>query len=149
MADEKATTLKDLIKKGDGVLIKRNGVWTYPACANDPSGTNLVLPTEFVCDAEVTKALSEGDLRAAITSPTGTVSAVRLIDDETAVLSSGQAGSPEMGTELPAGSRVELDAGAGKTSAAEVEQQVTDSLNALKPSAPAAAPEAKPSKAKS
>jgi septal ring-binding cell division protein DamX len=142
MSDEKSVSVRSLIKKGEGVLIKRNGVWTYPGCANDPSGTNLVLPLEHVSDAEVQKALSDGDLRAAMTTPTGAVSAVRLIEDETAVVSSGLAGTAELGTELPSGSRPTHDAGTGKTSAAEAEKQATDAIEAMKPAVAPPAPSA-------
>lgn len=148
MSTDKEPTVKDLMKKGDGVLIKRGHVWTYPGCANDASGTNLVMPIEYVSDAEVQKALAGGELRAAITNPSGGVSAVRLIDDGTAVMTSGMAGTAEMGTELPPNSRVTSDAGAGVITAAEAEQQVHDAVAAMKVEA-APAPASKPSKAKS
>jgi hypothetical protein len=118
-------SVKELIKKGDGLLSRRSGVWTYPGCANDTSGTNLVLPLEYVSDVEVQKALADGDIVAAVMSPAGVVTSVRLAaEDAPAVILAGQAGTPEMGTEWPEGARVESDAGAGPVKARDVEKQV-------------------------
>jgi hypothetical protein len=130
MTMAEGNNLSALIKKGDGVLTKRGNVWTYPGAPNDMSGTNLVMPLEYVSDAEVQAALADGTLRAAVTNPTGFVSSVRMMDDETPAITAGLAGTPEMGTELPPNSRVEHDAGSSPMSAADAERATTDNLRA-------------------
>jgi hypothetical protein len=137
-------SLDDLLAKGEGVLSKRGNVWTYPGCLNDTSGTNLVLPLEYVTDVDVQKALSDGKLSAAVITPAGYVSSVRLASEGVAVVQAGLAGSAEMGTELPPNSRVASDAGAGVTKPADAERQVIDGLKAATNKPPEAAPAALP-----
>jgi hypothetical protein len=135
MSETKALTFQELAAKGDGVLVKRGNVWTYPNAENDRSGTNLVLPLEYVSDAEVKKALQEGHLHAATAQMGGEVLSVRLkgIGAAPKVLNVVQAGTPEAGTELPPGSRVEHDAGKRTATAEELERSAAAQAKALKP----------------
>jgi hypothetical protein len=123
MADFKA-----LADKGPGVLVKSGGVWTYPGAPLDTSGTNLVLPLEYVSDADVQAALAGGDLVSAVVDPFGAVTAVRVSGGEVKAVTAGLAGSAEMGTELPPNSRVEHDAGRAVISQAEAERQAVEGL---------------------
>jgi hypothetical protein len=119
----KETTFAALAGKGDGILIKRGTVWTYPAAEIDRSGTNVQLPLEYVTDAEVQEALRGGELHPATTGPGGDVLSVRLSDgDVKAAISVAQAGTPEAGTELPPNSRPSHDAGMKSMSAADAER---------------------------
>jgi hypothetical protein len=109
---EKAATFHDLAAKGEGVLVKRGDVWTYPAADRDRSGTNVVLPVEYVSDAEVQQAIRDGHVHPATTAPGGAVLSVRVTDGEAGkAISVAQAGTPEAGTELPPNSRPSHDAG--------------------------------------
>lgn len=109
---EKSATYRDLASKGEGVLVKRGSVWTYPSCETDRSGTNIQLPTEYVSDAEVQQALRDGKAYPATTDGTGAPVFVRVTDgDIPASISVVQAGTPEAGTELPPNSRPTHDAG--------------------------------------
>ncbi len=107
-------TVASLLDKGDGVLMKRANVWTYPSCPNDRSGTNLVLPAEFVSEAAVQEALKSGDVVAKATDTMGVVTSVARPAAENApvrVVNMMQAGSVEAATELPPNSRPTHDAG--------------------------------------
>lgn len=119
-----------LLRKGDGVLTRRGNVWSYPGSPNDLSGTNVVLPMEHVSDVAVQAALADGVLRAAVVAPSGHVSAVRHIEDETTLVRAGLAGTAELGTELPPNSRVSHDAGMVPTSSADAEKQASEALRA-------------------
>ncbi|TCR60950.1 hypothetical protein [Bosea sp. BK604] len=109
--------IKDLLEKGDGTLVRTNGVWSYPGAPLDPSGTNLRLPIDHVSDAEVQAALGDESLVVAVTNPDGTALAVRVKGDGAhRVLTTAQAGTAEAVTELPVGSHPSVDAGAGSGS---------------------------------
>ena len=107
-------TIASLLDKGDGVLTKRAGVWTYPGAPNDRSGTNLVLPVEFVSEAAVQDALTKGDVVPRATDTMGVVTSVGRPSIEGApvrVINMMLAGSVEAATELPLNSRPTHDAG--------------------------------------
>lgn len=107
-------TVESLLEKGDGVLVKRNGVWTYPNAPNDRSGTNLVMPIEFVSEAAVQEALTKGNLVPSATSVDGVpTSVVRKPEGDVPVrvFNMAHAGSVEAATELPLNSRPTHDAG--------------------------------------
>lgn len=119
----KEAGFSDLAKKGDGILVKRGSVWTYPTAEMDRSGTNIQLPVEYVSDAEVQEALRGNKMHPVTTSATGEVLSVRITDGEApAAISVVQAGTPEAGTELPPNSRPSHDAGMKPTSAADTER---------------------------
>ena len=102
-------TVDSLLEKGDGVLVKRENIWTYPNCPNDRSGTNLILPSEFVSDAAVQEVLVKGDLVTTTTGLTGATMAVMRKPEGDAppvrLLNMAHAGSVEAATELPLNSR--------------------------------------------
>lgn len=107
-------TIASLLEKGDGVLTKRANVWTYPGAPNDRSGTNLVLPLEFVSEAAVQEALKKGDVVARATDTMGVVTSVGRPAAENApirVINMMTAGSVDAATELPPNSRPTHDAG--------------------------------------
>lgn len=133
---EKAPTYSDLASKGDGLLVKRGSVWTYPSCDTDRSGTNVQLPTEYVSDAVVQEALRDGKLHPATTDGVGAPIAVRVSGGETvAAVSVVQAGTPEAGTELPPNSRPSVDAGMKPADPEEVERAPAQSTRQAKPEA--------------
>jgi len=106
------TTFGTLASKGDGVLVKRGSVWTYPTAEMDRSGTNIQLPVEYVSDAEVQQALRDGKLQPVTTDALGAPLAVRVSDkDAPEAITVVQTGTPEAGTELPPNSRPTHDAG--------------------------------------
>jgi len=114
-------TIESLLEKGDGVLVKRGGVWTYPNAPNDRSGTNLVMPVEFVSEAAVQEALTKGELAPTATTMTGAPMSVMKKpegDVPVRILNMAQAGSVEAATEMPLNSRPTHDA--GKSDAADV-----------------------------
>lgn len=127
MAEEKTTTVADLLAKSDtGTLVRhRSGVWSYPGAPMDPSGTNLRIPVESVTDADIQAGLLDGSFVAAGMGPENRVTAIRAAPAEGEVrmgfVSSARAGSVEAATELPVGSRPTHDAGARRTSQLEVE----------------------------
>lgn len=147
-------TIETLLEKGGGVLLKRGLVWTYPGALNDPSGTNLKIPLESVPDAAVQEALSQGALVTRVADITGAPTSVARApaDGELPVrmMNVAEAGSVEMGTELPLNSRPTHDAGRKPDSASPV--VVTGSATEPKPVAasplvapvPAAAPPVPP-----
>lgn len=115
-----ASAVHALIKKGDGVLVKRGNVWTYAGAPIDRSGTNLQLPEEYITEAEVHKLLASGELVAATHSAMHDVLSVRLKNDGDAIsITTAQAGTADAGTELPRNSRPEQDAGARQLTPAE------------------------------
>ena len=115
-----APTAQQLAKKGNGVLVKHGNVWSYAGAPIDRSGTNLQLPEEYITDAEVREMLESGELVVATHTPMHEPMAVRVKgDEEVAVVSTVQAGTPEAGTELPPNSRVESDAGMKRLASAE------------------------------
>lgn len=121
-------TVASLLEKGDGILIKRNGVWTYPSAPNDRSGTNLVLPIEFVSDAAVQEAIKAGDLVTKATDTMGAVTSVSKPAPDGAtilVVNMMQAGSVEAATELPLNSRPTHDAGRSDREVPVAEAQTT------------------------
>jgi hypothetical protein len=120
--------LKAFAEKGNGILVKRGTVWTYPGAEFDTSGTNLRLPTEYVSDADVQAALQDGSFMAAVTDPYGSVTSVRVAAEGVVAVTAGLAGTAEMGTELPVNSRVESDAGAGTVTQAQIEAQTVAGL---------------------
>ncbi len=114
MAKTVPATIDSLLEKGGGVLIKRSGVWTYPNAENDRSGTNLVLPAEFLPDAVVQEALSKGELVSRVNDVMGVVSSVGKPGQDgqnVRLVNLSQAGSVEAATELPLNSRPTHDAG--------------------------------------
>jgi hypothetical protein len=120
---EAKTPYREIAAKGDGVLVKRGAVWTYPTAEMDPSGTNVRLPVEYVSDAEVQQALRDGKMHPVTTETTGAVLSVRVTDGAApAAISVTQAGTPEAGTELPVGSRPSHDAGMKRSSAHDAER---------------------------
>lgn len=140
--------VRDLAAKGDGVLVRRGNVWTYPGCPTDPSGTNLKLPTEFVTDEQVQAAMGESVFVTTTVDPIGTARAIRLSgDDDAPVMSTAQAGTAHAGTELPVGSRPELDAGATDISPNEAARLAEASMRSALTPQPApvvVAPASKP-----
>ena len=101
-----------LAAKGGGNLVRHpgSGVWSYPGAPMDNSGTNVHLPVEYVTDAEVRAALDAGELHPIM----GDGNSVRVRGSNNAppiAISMAMAGSPEVGTELPIGSRPSHDAG--------------------------------------
>ncbi|MGI3900533.1 MAG: hypothetical protein ACRYGP_28305 [Janthinobacterium lividum] len=107
-------TIASLLDKGDGVLTKRANVWTYPGAPNDRSGTNLVLPLEFVSEAAVQEALKKGEVVPRATDTMGVVVSIGRPATEGApvrVINMMMAGSVEAATELPLNSRPTHDAG--------------------------------------
>ncbi|WP_342106311.1 hypothetical protein [Methylobacterium sp. SI9] len=109
-----APTIESLLEEGNGVLVKRGSVWSYPGCPNDRSGTNLVLPIESVSDAEVQAALVSGDLVAKAGDVMGGTTAVTAKPAEGEIVMTVNpmlAGSVEAATELPLNSRPTHDAG--------------------------------------
>lgn len=125
MSEKKSTTsFEALAAKGDGVLVKRGDVWTYPTAEMDGSGTNLRLPVEYVTDTEVQEALRSGGLNPVTTLPSGAVMSVRVKGDgeAPAAISVAQAGTPEAGTELPHNSRPSHDAGMKRMTQGDAER---------------------------
>ncbi len=102
----------ELAMKTDNEKLMRFGhVWSYPGAPIDNSGSNLRLPTEYVTDEQVQKALAAGELQALVIEPGGRVTVVQIASDEQPkVISTVQAGTAEVGTELPPGSTPSLDA---------------------------------------
>ncbi len=125
--------VQELLKKGDGTLVRTHGVWSYPGAPLDPSGTNLRLPIDHVSDNEVRAALGDETLVVAIANPDGSPLAVRVKGDgPTRVLTAAQAGTAEAGTELPVGSHPSVDAGAGSGGGEGSEKPGTEAKSASK-----------------
>jgi len=106
-------TIDSLLGKGS-VLVKRGSVWSYPGSPNDRSGTNLVMPLDYVTDAEVQEALASGNLVVAAVDTYGGVAAVKAkpAEGETVrIVNPALAGTAEAGTEIPVNSRPTHDAG--------------------------------------
>jgi hypothetical protein len=106
-------TIDSLLAKS-GILIKRGEVWTYPGAENDPSGTNLTIPLEFVSGAVVDDALAKGDLVVRAADMLGTPTSVGKPSADgqpIRVVNMAQAGTSELGTETPPNSRPTHDAG--------------------------------------
>jgi hypothetical protein len=132
----KATSFRELAEKGNGVLVRRGSVWSYPGAPNDASGTNLQLPAEYVTDVEVQEALRVGDLVAVTQTPANQVMSVRLKGkngDPMAKISTVQAGTAEAGTQLPPNSRPTHDAGRAAISPAEASEQTRRALETALP----------------
>ena len=107
-------TIDQMLDKGDGILVRRGHVWTYPNAETDRSGTNLKLPVESVGDAIVQEAIKSGDLVPLVTDATGGIVSVtrKPAEGETVrVVNMAQAGTVELGTEVPLNSRPTHDAG--------------------------------------
>lgn len=110
-------TVDGLIGKegGGGILSKhRSGVWASPGTPIDLSGTNLRMPTEYVSDEEVQKAVHDGSVIVIALGSDNLPYAVRKKPKEGEVvltLSAAQAGTAEAGTELPPNSHPSQDAG--------------------------------------
>jgi hypothetical protein len=122
-------SVKDLIEKGDGVLVRTHGVWSYPGAPIDQSAANLRLPVDHVSDAEVQQALAEESVVVAMTNTDGSPLVVRLKGHGPhRILSVAQAGTAEAGTELPVGASPPVDAGAdgGETSEAPADAETKD-----------------------
>lgn len=131
---EKSATFGDLASKGEGVLVKRGSVWTYPSCETDRSGTNIQLPVEYVSDAEVQQALRDGKLHPTTTDGVGAPVSVRVADGDAPVaISVVMAGTPEAGTELPPGSRPSVDAGMKPATAEDVHRVAAQTRQQVKP----------------
>ncbi len=127
------TAYAALAAKGDGVLVKRGSVWTYPTAETDGSGTNIKLPVEYVTDQEVQQALRDGALVPATTETTGAPLSVRIkTDDAPAAISVAQAGTPEAGTDLPPNSRPSHDAGMKSVSREGIERSTAAQTKAFK-----------------
>ena len=103
---KKMDAVAALAAKGDGTLIRHaSGVWSYPGAST--SGTNLAIPTEHVSDDQVRAAVQSGAfVRVANNSVR-----LRRPEHEAAERPPVQPGTPEAGTELPARSHPERDAG--------------------------------------
>lgn len=136
MADKKQdkTTIEDLIAK-EGILVKRNGVWSNPSEPLDPSGTNLKLPLNYVSANEVDAAIKDGSLVVAAAGADGMATAVALPAKEgearRVIVPASIAGTAEAGTELPPNSRPTHDAGSAPISPREAEQAVIDRAKAM------------------
>lgn len=110
----KAATVESLLDKGQGTLIKRGTVWSYPGAPEDSSGTNLRVPLEVVSDAAVQDAIRDGFLVHKMVDSFGVATAVvrAPAEGETVrLVSLVQAGSVEAATEMPRGARPTHDAG--------------------------------------
>jgi hypothetical protein len=126
----------ELAAKGDGMLVRRGNVWSYPGASIDASGTNLHLPVEYVTDEEVQAALGTGDMFAVTRTADNQVLSVRIKDgdeDAPAVLTTAQAGTADAGTELPANSRPSHDAGKSTITSAEASEQAARAISAVVP----------------
>jgi hypothetical protein len=119
-----------------GVLSKRGGVWAAPETPTDPSGTNLRLPTEYVSDEEVQKAIHDGSVVVIAIGSDSLPFAVRKKPEEGEVvmtMGAAQAGTAEAGTELPPNSRPSLDAGARRMTPDEAAKHVERLADTLMP----------------
>ena len=132
-------TINSLLAKGN-VLVKRGSVWSYPGSPNDRSGTNLVMPLDYVTDAEVQEALASGDLVVAAVDTYGGVAAVKAkpAEGETVrIVNPALAGTAEAGTEMPVNSRPTHDAGRSDVEAEYVVPATAATQKPVEPVKPA------------
>lgn len=132
--DDALFDVRALAAKGEGKVIRhRSGVWTYPGCATDPTGTNVVYPTEYVREDRIRAALAGDAFVVAMMDVANEPVAIqlRLAGSPFVPMSMARAGTADAGTELPPNSIPTRDAGAVLDSAPEVERVATKSLTDL------------------
>jgi hypothetical protein len=112
---------------GSGILSKRGSVWAPPEMPMDLSGTNLRLPTEYVSDEEVQKAIHDGSVVVVTIGSDNLPYAVRKKpgkDESVMTMQASQAGTAEAGTELPPNSHPSQDAGTKRMTPEEAARMV-------------------------